>query len=237
MDSQLQNTLIPAIITTTTKKALAIKSVRRLLKKETEYGKTTDGKPLMLEKLGDIMKKNRGTGAGGAKTNENGLPYEKLTDLSSHFVSSRKQDNFEYIKFSEQGPEFINVNKSSLYKFMESKLEKNAEIVPASGCKSPDEAFINIELKKLVILEKKFQQTSGSVDEKPQTGVFKQFHYSELFPSYQVSYVYCLSDWFKKPEYTSVLKYLKKNDIPVFWGSDENYKKDMIEFITNNNSL
>lgn len=236
MESQLQNTLIPAMITTT-KKALAVKSVRGLLQKETEYGKNQDGKPLILEKLGDILKKNRGTGAGGAKTNENGLSYEVMTDLSTHFANVRFQDKFKYIKFAEDGAEFVNVNKNSLHKFMESINEKRKDIIPAAGCKLPDEAYVNIENKRLIICEKKYQIIGGSVDEKLQTGVFKKFHYSELFPTYQVSYVYCLSNWFKKPEYESVLKYLKTNNIPVFWGEDETYKKYMIEYITNNSSL
>ena len=29
--------------------------------------------------------KNKGTGAGGSKTNTNGLPYEELTELNTHY--------------------------------------------------------------------------------------------------------------------------------------------------------
>ena len=103
----------------------------------------------------------------------------------------------------------------------------------ASGCKSPDEVYLNESEKKLFIIEKKFQQTSGSVDEKIQTGVFKKFHFYEIFPDYTIEYAYCLSDWFKKKEYISVLKYLKLNNIKIFFGKDKNYKKDLIDFLNN----
>jgi hypothetical protein len=228
----MQNTFIPTIFSTT-KKALAVKAVKELLQKDSDIKNKASDKILVLEKLGDIIKKNKGVGAGGAKTNENGLSYETLTDLSTHFMTSRIHDKFKYIKFTEDGTEFVNVNKNSLHKFMESIDEKQKDITPASGCKSPDEAYVNIENKRLIIVEKKYQIIGGSVDEKLQTGDFKKLHYSELFPNYQVSYIYCLSNWFKKPEYESVLKYLKNNSIPVFWGEEETYKKDIIEFITN----
>ena len=62
----------------------------------------------------------------------------------------------------------------------------------------------------MFIIEKKFQQTSGSVDEKIQTGYFKKMHYEELFTHFKIYYIYCLSDWFKKEEYKSTINYLKK---------------------------
>ena len=91
--------------------------------------------------------------------------------------------------------------------------------------------ILTLSKKIIFIIEKKFQQTGGSVDEKIQTGPFKQIHYRELFPNFTIYYIYCLSDWFKKPEYKSALNYLKKHDIPVFWGSSETFKEDMVEFI------
>jgi hypothetical protein len=109
--------------------------------------------------------------------------------------------------------------------------EKNTELQPAAGCKEPDEAYIDTAQKVIYIIEKKFQQTSGSVDEKIQTGHFKKIHYEELFPNYTINYIYCLSDWFKKDDYKSTLNYLKKIGIPIFWGSSETFKEDMIEFI------
>jgi len=45
-------------------------------------------KPIIKPKTQKPVKpniKNRGTGAGGAKTNKNGLKYEDITDLKTHF--------------------------------------------------------------------------------------------------------------------------------------------------------
>ena len=177
--------------------------------------------------------KNKGTGAGGANTNLNGLSYEDKTNLEELFSELKcdKKSKIRNIKFNNYQNELVNVNKSNLYKFMEKIGEKNDKLQPAAGCKEPDEAYIDINKKMVFIIEKKFQQTSGSVDEKIQTGPFKKIHYSKQFPNYKVNYIYCLSDWFKRDEYTSVLDYLKENNIPVFWGNDLNYKEDIIKFI------
>lgn len=177
--------------------------------------------------------KNKGTGAGGANTNLNGLSYEDKTNLEELFSELKcdKKSKIRNIKFNNYKNELVNVNKSNLYKFMEKIGEKNDKLQPAAGCKEPDEAYIDINKKMVFIIEKKFQQTSGSVDEKIQTGPFKKIHYSKQFPNYKVNYIYCLSDWFKRDEYTSVLDYLKENNIPVFWGNDLNYKEDIIKFI------
>ena len=64
-------------------------------------------------------------------------------------------------------------------------------------------------------------------DEKLQTAVFKQDHMRELFPSHRVVYFYCLSDWFKENA-KAELKFLEKNDIKVFWGSDPEYKEKVV---------
>jgi len=175
------------------------------------------------------MEENKGTGAGGSNTNKNGLPYEEFTDLKSNTIHI--MDNV--IEFKGYSRKFKKANKSNLHKYMKKINQMNIELIPAQGCKQPDEAYIDETDKTIFIIEKKFQQTSGSVDEKIQTGPFKKYHYEELFPKFKIYYIYCLSDWFKQEEYKSVLNYLKINGIPIFWGSSETYKEDIIEFIHN----
>lgn len=177
---------------------------------------------------------NRGTGAGGANTNVNGLSYEEKTDLSCLYTEciQEKKEKIRTIKFAGyEECSLVNVNKSALHKYMAKIGEKNASLQPAAGCKEPDEAYVDNIKKSVYIIEKKFQQTPGSVDEKLQTGPFKKHHYGKLFPNYKIYYIYCLADWFKREEYESVLEYLEENDIPIFWGNDPNYKKDIIDFI------
>ena len=175
--------------------------------------------------------KTKGKGAGGANTNKNGLPYENLTDLSDILIKIGNNNKFDIIKFPNSDTEFISCQKK-LHKYIESINQKNKDILPAAGCKKPDESYIKTCDKKIFIIEKKFQQCSGSVDEKIQTGPFKKQHYQTLFPNYHVEYIYCLSDWFKKG-YEAEINYLQKNNIPIFWGSDNDYKNKIINFMIN----
>lgn len=176
---------------------------------------------------------NRGTGAGGHMTNHNGLNYEEITSLNTEYevLQNTRGNNFSKIKFSMNDKIFIKLCKSDLFNYMKKKNELS-DITPASGCKKPDEVYLDEENNKLFIIEKKFQQTPGSVDEKIQTGVFKKFHYSQLFKNYDIKYIYCLSDWFKKKEYSSVLEYLDKNGVIIFFGSNNDYKERLISLIS-----
>ena len=88
----------------------------------------------------------------------------------------------------------------------------------------PDDCFVNYRDKTVYIIEKKFQSSAGSVDEKLQTCDFKRKQYKKLFSSigYDIQYIYLLCDWFRKPEYRDVLQYIKEvgcdyyfNEIPL----------------------
>ena len=74
----------------------------------------------------------------------------------------------------------------------------------------PDNAIYVILNNTLYILEVKYQEVAGSVDEKLQTCDFKRKQYIKLFSylNYRVEYIYILNDWFKKPEYKDVLDYI-----------------------------
>jgi hypothetical protein len=175
---------------------------------------------------------NRGTKAGGAKTNTNGLSYEEKTDLSEMYSKVEFIENNKRISFiGYDNIQFINANKTELHKYMKKIFKQNINLQPASGCKSPDEAYINLETNTIYIIEKKFQQTPGSVDEKLQTGHFKKQHYQKLFPEFTVKYIYCLSGWFRREEYKSIIEYLRESEIPIFWGQSETYKSEIIRYI------
>jgi hypothetical protein len=90
----------------------------------------------------------------------------------------------------------------------------------------PDDALLVIVRETLFIIEVKYQQVAGSVDEKLQTCDFKRKQYQRLVRSLglKVEYVYVLNDWFKKPEYKDVLDYInsvnchyKFNELPLAW--------------------
>ena len=76
----------------------------------------------------------------------------------------------------------------------------------------PDEAYYNPETGILDIYEKKYQQTEGSADEKPQTCGFKIFQFNKIgkaIGAKEVKYTYILSDWFKQPKYKDMLEYIR----------------------------
>ena len=175
--------------------------------------------------------KNKGTGAGGSNTNKNGLPYEDLTNLNTHIKVIKTNKNSTTIQFINYDTELEKPNgKNKLFKVLSEYLNENVE--KGHGCKQPDECYINMKNKKIYIIEKKFQQTSGSVIEKLQTPEFKIWNYSQMFPDFTIVYVYCLSDYFKEHA-KAELEYLKKKEISVFWGNSKTYKDDIIKFIVN----
>lgn len=90
----------------------------------------------------------------------------------------------------------------------------------------PDDALLVIVRETLFIVEIKFQQIGGSVDEKLQTCDFKRKQYQKMVASLglKVEYVYVLSDWFKNPIYKDSLDYIhsvnchyKFNELPLAW--------------------
>lgn len=181
-----------------------------------------------LMKYYSLKQVNNGTGAGGFKTNQNGLPYEKLTNLENHYNILKEYPHYQLI--SLQGKMMVSTKKTSLFKYMERNM--NHQVVKAHGCKQPDECFIDESQQTIFIIEKKFQQTGGSVCEKIQTSDFKLWQYSRTFPNYKVVYIYCLSNWFRN-NCLAELEYLNAKKVPIFWGDDSYYKSKIIDYIVN----
>ena len=181
---------------------------------------------------------NKGTGAGGSKTNDNGLNYEDITSLKSELEYVRH--NIGNFTLTSQGDEIyfkdypdikiLRFTQTYFLKYYKRKKVVDCTIPELHGTKNPDECFVDEEKKQIVIIEKKFQQCGGSVCEKLQTCLFKKENYNDRFPDYEVEYVYCLSDWFKK-NCKAELGFCKKYGIPYFWGSDKDYKTKIIKFI------
>lgn len=200
----------------------SIKSKPKKLKKKLVLVELTTNK--------DTNIKNKGTGAGGSNTNKNGLSYEELTELDDRITILEESKISSKIRFNHDKKSFIKTKQSKLFKCMKDEIDISIE--KAHGCKNPDECYIDKELKNMFIIEKKFQQCSGSVCEKIQTPDFKLWQYSRTFPKYNIIYIYCLSDWFKK-NCKAELEYLDFKNICYFWGSSETYKDDIINFIIN----
>lgn len=146
-----------------------------------------------------------GKGGGNTKT---GLVFEGTTELSA-FLNSQIGYNVEdgnvYFNNELVGRIF---KKYSFYKFLEElKIDWKSLI---SKRLLPDDSIFVIIANTLFIIECKFQQVAGSVDEKLQTCDFKKKQYQKLLSraNIEVEYIYLLSDWFRKPEYKDVLDYI-----------------------------
>ena len=73
-----------------------------------------------------------------------------------------------------------------------------------------DDSIYVIINNTMFIIECKFQQVAGSVDEKLQTCDFKKKQYQKLLyrANIEVEYIYLLSNWFRDPRYQDVLDYI-----------------------------
>lgn len=146
-------------------------------------------------------------GIGGANT-KTGLAFEGKTDILT-FLSKQKDYsvNGNIIKF--KGQEVARTYKKfAFYKFLEEHNIDWKKII--SKRLLPDDSIFVIIKNTLYIIEVKFQQVAGSVDEKLQTCDFKHKQYQKLLAqlNIDVEYIYILSDWFRKPEYRDVLDYI-----------------------------
>jgi len=155
------------------------------------------------------MKKD---GIGGANT-QTGINFEGKVDLLEFL--DKKIEGYS-VKKAKIGHEIFyndkivarSFRKYELYKFLASQ---NVDYKKYLSKKLlPDDAIYVIKENTLFIIEVKYQQVGGSVDEKLQTCDFKRKQYIKLFSplNIEVEYVYVLSDWFKKPEYKDVLDYI-----------------------------
>lgn len=139
-----------------------------------------------------------------------GLHFEKRVDISLAIsaVPGYIVDG-DNIYFNNEKIAVL-YGKNKIYKnLLESKGVKYKDLI--SKKLLPDEAIYNIKENKMYIIEMKFQQVSGSVDEKLQSCDFKKKQYLKILNSIgvEVEYGYILSDWFRKTEYVDVLNYIE----------------------------
>lgn len=105
--------------------------------------------------------------------------------------------------------------------------------------RNPDEAYLVYNSEKceltLKIIEKKAQYANGSVDTKLYAAPLIREEYMECLNNanidIKVEYAFCLSSFFKSSKYTPIFKRLEKHDIPVFFGEEQMYYKELFEWI------
>lgn len=151
-------------------------------------------------------------GVGGANT-RTGLIFEGKTSLAD-FLD--KQEGYEVTQGVKNQYDVTYKSKTvaqifvkhGLYRYLDKHGIEWKKVL--SSQLLPDDSIYVITENTVYIIEKKFQQTPGSVDEKLQTCDFKKKQYTKLFSmlNHRVEYMYLLSDWYKKPKYRDSLDYV-----------------------------
>lgn len=157
-------------------------------------------------------------GVGGANT-QTGLVFEAKTDLADALRSRGYTIRGDGVFLGTERVGDL-LQKSKLYsKFLAPRNVDASTII--SRRLLPDEAIFSVKANLLTVIEKKWQQTEGSVDEKLQTCHFKKRQYQKLVAptGARVQYFYVLNDWFRQPRYADVLEYIKEVGCDYFFES------------------
>ena len=156
---------------------------------------------------------------GGARTNENGLRFEQETSLKDSLINAGYVVNRQNIVHNQHGTRLGMI--ASKYDFYSNLLRQEDIRWQDYISKQllPDEAFLNFTNDTVYIIEKKFQNTSGSVDEKLQTCDFKKRQYQKLLrdTNYDVEYLYVCNDWFAQYCYRDVHNYIHSVGCHIFF--------------------
>lgn len=157
------------------------------------------------------------THGGGANTNAHGLKFEQDTSLNA--TLSKAGYLVVGCKVYCQGaPCALSVPKNLLYTHF--LIPRGVDWRERISKKLlPDEALYVDRVKTLFIIEKKFQHSSGSVDEKLQTCAFKKRQYQRLVQGLDidVEYLYVCNDWFQREEYRDVRAYIEAVGCHIFF--------------------
>jgi hypothetical protein len=191
---------------------------------------------------------NKGTGAGGANTNNNGKSFEALTNNQSklieqgyekHIINKNKYGYYYKKQFEDK--EIVYVLQAGFKTYM----NKMYNIDNAELFREPDEAYIiTYKTGRQVIkfVEAKTQNVEGSVDIKLLAApIFVEEYKMALDDKFEIEYLLCLDTYFqkefekkdKKGKYRILEKILEKFKIPVLFGKDSDYFEKLNNYIMN----
>lgn len=160
-------------------------------------------------------------GVGGSLT-KTGIKFEQETDLESALIKAGLSVEGHAVYYDNENVGLICSQYRLYSQFLRPRDIDWKQLV--SKRLLPDEAYFSSKNNSLVIIEKKYQQVAGSVDEKLQTIGFKIRQYKKLTQplNLELKFIYVLNDWFKDPRYKDSLEYIKEcgglyffNEIPL----------------------
>lgn len=186
---------------------------------------------------------NKGTGAGGANTNVNGKSFEQKTENESRLIASgfvRKSIPGYKGKYAFYLVKEISPTQSITYLTQSGLKAYFAHFFKQEMFRSPDEAYLfrNEDSYTLKILEKKNQNTAGSVDTKllAGKGFIDEYEYC-LGAQFIIRYAFCISEFLQKDYVTDTKKSKalrainQKYGIAVLFGDNANYYETLDEWI------
>ena len=154
---------------------------------------------------------------GGAQTNANGLHFEQTTSLNTALTNAgyRVIGHEVYDGTTKIG---LSVQKHDFYRYFLAPRGINFTIYNSKKW-LPDECYVNLKNNTVYIIEKKFQNCSGSVDEKLPNCDFKKREYEKLCNpiGFDVEYLYVFNDWFLQGIYRDTLEYIRMVDCQYFY--------------------
>lgn len=188
---------------------------------------------------------NKGTGAGGANTNHNGLTFESKTSIEPKLneykyvlknIKIKKRKGI-YYEYKDDNITIIYFKKNGFKLFFEKEFN-------IKTYRQPDEAYL---IKKddnfiLKILEKKNQNVEGSIEEKLKTGAFNKREYELMLNihddlKFNIIYTFCVSKFLQNKlesddiKYINIRKIMKEDNIDILFGDDEDYQNKLCEWI------
>ena len=186
--------------------------------------------------------RNRGTGAGGAKTTKNGNTFELLSAhaaaLHHHafvpitFVHADR--TYAGLRRTIAGGHITMVHQYAALAYMKNTFGIDIEY-------RPDELYIvdtGTGQYGFKVLEKKAQHTTGSVIDKLEIGYTRREIYRRILGSrFRVYFAWCLNDFLKtemlkpSPKHVHFRDILAEQDIPVMYGCDSTYPAQLHRWI------
>jgi len=186
---------------------------------------------------------NKGVGAGGANTTINGLSFENKTSIENKLLENNyikvimdtKKKYGYYFEYKNNNNKIIYMTQAGFKLYF--KKTFNIEVY-----KQPDEAFLIFSNNEyhLKILEKKNQNTDGSIEDKLKTGQFNRREYEKMLNKYvlfNISYAFCISHFLQEKFESNKIKYknmkeiMNEDGIKLFYGDDDNYFDILYEWI------
>ncbi|WP_312312800.1 hypothetical protein [Empedobacter brevis] len=156
------------------------------------------------------------TVGGGAQTNVNGLEFEARTHLIDA-LENHPDFEVDGNRIFKNEVEIANYyEKHRLYNELLSLRGVDYRTIISKKL-LPDGALL--VGNTIYIIEKKFQNGGGSVDEKLQTCDFKKKQYKKLFTplGIEVEFYYVLNDWFQQECYRDVFEYIRSVGCDYFF--------------------